>query len=164
MLSSNFRNGSPRAPSPALLDRVAVVVHDVQLGPSRQQHTADLHAAIARRRVQCSAGVGAALQGHGARRPRQVPHSGDRAAVGRLVDVVVASAMSRPRAPTRIRCKSNEIIFGKMLCFEERKLLTLSQLLLRHDFMTIQSFHHDLPLLAHVSRHKDSNRPPSVLD
>ena len=67
----------------------------VHLGPRRQQHPADLRAAVARRPVQRGA-AGDVLRGHGAgHRPQQVPHRAEATAPGRREDVVAASG---PRA------------------------------------------------------------------
>ena len=78
-----------------------VVSPGVHLGPRRQQHPADLRAAVARRPVQRGA-AGDVLRGHGAgHRPQQVPHRAEATAPGRREDVVAASgATGRPgRAP-----------------------------------------------------------------
>ena len=88
---------SPKAPSPSLQGREAGVVPGVDLGPRRQQHPADLHVAVARRReVQRGVAV-AGFVGHGAgHRPQQVPDPAEVTAAGRLEDVVVASGGHGP--------------------------------------------------------------------
>ena len=65
--------------------------------PRRQQHPADLHVAVARRReVQRGVAV-AGFVGHGAgHRPLQVPDPAEVTAAGRLEDVVVASGGHGP--------------------------------------------------------------------
>ena len=68
----------------------------VDLGPCRQQHPADLRAAVVRRPVQRSVAE-AVLLGHGAgHRPQQVPDRAQVTAPGRHEDVVVASEHGPP--------------------------------------------------------------------
>ena len=99
ILSSNIFGTLKSPPStvhPSLQGREAFVAPGVDLGPRRQQHPADLRAAVDRRDVQ--RGVADDVpRGHGAgHRPQDVPDPPEVTAGGRRDGVVVASEHHGP--------------------------------------------------------------------